>query len=97
MRTWQSLGALAVLAAIAILTWVAVLVVMAVPAFPAQLQPSAYDVCLLRIAHDGGYYTSLEGGNSALDSDAPAGATSHAPSGLSNALLATPAAIAIAS
>jgi hypothetical protein len=41
MKTWSRLVALALLVAIAILTWIAVLVVLAVPAFPAKLQPSA--------------------------------------------------------
>jgi hypothetical protein len=37
-----------------------------VPAFSAQTRTSAYDVCLLRAAHAGGYYTSLDNGDSAI-------------------------------
>jgi hypothetical protein len=40
--------------------------VFSVPAFPAQPVANSYDVCLLRIAHGGGYYTSLDDGTSAL-------------------------------
>jgi hypothetical protein len=40
--------------------------VFSAPAYPAQTRTSSYDVCLLRTAHGGGYYTSLDDGTSAL-------------------------------
>ena len=35
-------------------------------AFATQPIANSYDACLLRIAHSGGYYTSLDDGTSAL-------------------------------
>jgi hypothetical protein len=36
------------------------------PAFATQPVANSYDACLLRIAHAGGYYTSLDNGDSAI-------------------------------
>jgi hypothetical protein len=40
--------------------------VFSVPAFSAQPVANAYDACLLHAAHAGGYYTSLDNGDSAI-------------------------------
>ena len=40
--------------------------VLSAPAFSAQTRTSAYDTCLLHAAHSGGYYTSLDNGDSAI-------------------------------
>jgi hypothetical protein len=36
------------------------------PAFPASITPNAYDSCLLHVAQGGGYFTSLDNGDSAI-------------------------------
>jgi hypothetical protein len=40
--------------------------VLSTPAFPAQPVANSYDVCLLRTAQGGGYFTSLDNGDSAI-------------------------------